>query len=144
MRCAVHPLGSEKSQKRVQDTPGFKFPPVLAQIQPFLSRSVEKRGDQSQFKSLGLYTNVGRNTYVIIEPFRELFELIELRLQISHAFGARFLQKPHLFLYVCPEPVLVNRSFLVAIKRLRKGVSRTSSSSMSSSPILASSSRTAL
>jgi hypothetical protein len=29
----------------------FKFQAVLARIQPFLSRSVEKRGDQSRFKS---------------------------------------------------------------------------------------------
>jgi hypothetical protein len=28
----------------------FKFQAVLARTQPFLSRSVEKRGDQSRFK----------------------------------------------------------------------------------------------
>jgi hypothetical protein len=40
----------------------FKFQAVLARIQPFLSRSVENRGDQSRFKSLGLYTNGARST----------------------------------------------------------------------------------
>jgi hypothetical protein len=30
---------------------------------PFLSRSVESQGDQSRFKSLGLYTNVKRSRY---------------------------------------------------------------------------------
>jgi hypothetical protein len=41
---------ARKSQKRFRDTPRFKFRAVLARIQPFLSRSVEKRGDQSRFK----------------------------------------------------------------------------------------------
>eukprot|EP01046_Picozoa_sp_COSAG06_P032787 COSAG06_NODE_3300_length_5535_cov_8.894776_7_plen_151_part_00 len=41
---------ARKSQKRFRDTPMFKFQAVLARTQPFLSRSVEKRGDQSQFK----------------------------------------------------------------------------------------------
>ena len=44
----------------------FKFQAVLAPIQPFLSRSVEKRGDQSRFKSLGLYINVGRSRYAFL------------------------------------------------------------------------------
>jgi hypothetical protein len=41
---------ARKSQKRFRDTPMFKFQAVLARTQPFLSRSVEKRGDQSRFK----------------------------------------------------------------------------------------------
>jgi hypothetical protein len=41
---------ARKSQKRFRDTPRFKFQAVLARTQPFLSRSVEKRGDQSRFK----------------------------------------------------------------------------------------------
>jgi hypothetical protein len=41
---------ARKSQKRFRDTPRFKFQAVLARIQPFLSRSVEKQGDQSRFK----------------------------------------------------------------------------------------------
>ena len=41
---------TRKSQKRFRDTPRFKFQAVLARTQPFLSRSVEKRGDQSRFK----------------------------------------------------------------------------------------------
>jgi hypothetical protein len=41
---------ARKSQKRFRDTPMFKFRAVLARTQPFLSRSVEKRGDQSRFK----------------------------------------------------------------------------------------------
>jgi hypothetical protein len=49
---------ARKSQTRLRDTPRFKFQAVLARAQPFLSRSVEKRGDQSRFKSLGLYINV--------------------------------------------------------------------------------------
>jgi len=44
---------ARKSQKRFRDTPRVKFQAVLARIQPFLSRSVEKQGDQSRFKSLG-------------------------------------------------------------------------------------------
>ena len=44
--------------------PRFKFPVVFVRIQPFLSRSVEKRGDQSRFKSLGLYTNIRRSRYL--------------------------------------------------------------------------------
>jgi hypothetical protein len=52
---------ARKSQKRFQDTPRFKFQAVLARIQPFLSRSVEKRGDQSRLASLGLYINVDRS-----------------------------------------------------------------------------------
>ena len=35
---------SLKSQKRFRDTPRFKLQAVLARIQPFLSRSVEKTG----------------------------------------------------------------------------------------------------
>eukprot|EP01046_Picozoa_sp_COSAG06_P014287 COSAG06_NODE_884_length_11783_cov_10.515919_4_plen_112_part_00 len=46
---------ARKSQKRLRDTPRFKFQAVLARTQPFSSRSVEKRGDQSRLKSLGLY-----------------------------------------------------------------------------------------
>ena len=38
------------SQKRFRDTPRFKFQAVWPRTQPFLSRSVEKRGDQSRFK----------------------------------------------------------------------------------------------
>ena len=34
----------------------FKFQAGFALIQPFLLHSVEKRGDQSRFKSSGLYT----------------------------------------------------------------------------------------
>jgi hypothetical protein len=49
---------ARKSQTRLRDTPRFKFQAVLPRTQPFLSRSVEKRGDQSRFKSLGLYINV--------------------------------------------------------------------------------------
>ena len=41
---------ARKSQKRFRDTPRLKFRAVLARTQPFLSRSVEKRGDQSRFK----------------------------------------------------------------------------------------------
>jgi hypothetical protein len=41
---------ARKSQKRFRDTPRFKFQAVLARTQPFLSRSIEKRGDQSRFK----------------------------------------------------------------------------------------------
>ena len=41
---------ARKSPKRFRDTPRFKFRAVLARTQPFLSRSVEKRGDQSRFK----------------------------------------------------------------------------------------------
>jgi hypothetical protein len=41
---------ARKSQKRFRDTPMFKFQAVLTRTQPFLSRSVEKRGDQSRFK----------------------------------------------------------------------------------------------
>ena len=41
---------ARKSQKRFRDTPRFQFQAVLARPQPFLSRSVEKRGDQSRFK----------------------------------------------------------------------------------------------
>ena len=41
---------ARKSQKRFRDTPRFKFQAVLARTQPFLSRSVEKRGDQTRFK----------------------------------------------------------------------------------------------
>eukprot|EP01046_Picozoa_sp_COSAG06_P028134 COSAG06_NODE_2518_length_6729_cov_819.078733_2_plen_237_part_00 len=41
---------ARKSQKRFRDTPMFKFQAVLTHCQPFLSRSVEKRGDQSRFK----------------------------------------------------------------------------------------------
>ena len=41
---------ARKSQKRFRDTPRFKFQAVLARTQPFLSRSEEKRGDQSRFK----------------------------------------------------------------------------------------------
>ena len=41
---------ARKSQKRFRDTPRFKFQAVLARNQPFLSRSVKKRGDQSHFK----------------------------------------------------------------------------------------------
>ena len=41
---------ARKSQKRFRDTPMFKFRAVLARTQPFLSRSVAKRGDQSRFK----------------------------------------------------------------------------------------------
>jgi hypothetical protein len=41
---------ARKSQKRFRDTPMFKFRAVLARTQPFLSRSVEKQGDQSWFK----------------------------------------------------------------------------------------------
>eukprot|EP01046_Picozoa_sp_COSAG06_P050155 COSAG06_NODE_7877_length_2345_cov_9.581923_3_plen_133_part_00 len=41
---------ARKSQKRFRDTPRFKFQAVLARTQPFLSHSVEKRGDQSRFK----------------------------------------------------------------------------------------------
>jgi hypothetical protein len=41
---------ARKSQKRFRDTPRFKFRAVLARTQPFLSRSVEKRGDQARFK----------------------------------------------------------------------------------------------
>jgi len=41
---------ARKSQKRFRDTPMFKFWAVLARTQPFLSRSVEKRGDQTRFK----------------------------------------------------------------------------------------------
>jgi hypothetical protein len=41
----------------------FKFQAVVARIQPFLSRSVEKRGDQSRFKSLGLSVNISRSRY---------------------------------------------------------------------------------
>jgi hypothetical protein len=41
---------ARKSQKRFRDTPRFKFQAVLARTQPFLSRSVEKWGDQSRFK----------------------------------------------------------------------------------------------
>jgi hypothetical protein len=38
---------ARKSQTRFRDTPRFKFQAVLGRIQPFLCRSVEKRGDQS-------------------------------------------------------------------------------------------------
>jgi hypothetical protein len=38
---------ARKSQKWFRDTPMFKFQAVLARTQPFLSRSVEKRGDHS-------------------------------------------------------------------------------------------------
>jgi hypothetical protein len=48
---------ARKSRKRFRDTPMFKFQAVLARTQPFLSRSVEKRGDQSRFESSGLYTS---------------------------------------------------------------------------------------
>jgi hypothetical protein len=54
---------ARKSQKRFRDTPKFNFQAVLGRIQLFSPRSVEKRGDQSRFKSLGLYTNVGRSRY---------------------------------------------------------------------------------
>jgi hypothetical protein len=43
------PGSARKSQKRFRDTPRFKFQAVLARTQPFLSRSVEKRGDQTGF-----------------------------------------------------------------------------------------------
>jgi hypothetical protein len=62
---------ARKSQKRFRDTPRFKFQAVLARTQPFLSRNVEKRGDQSRFKSLDLYTrtsirlrNIRRSTHL--------------------------------------------------------------------------------
>jgi hypothetical protein len=56
---------ARKSQKRFRDTPRFKFQAVSARIQPFLARSIEKRGDQSRFKSSGLYTiDVGRSRYI--------------------------------------------------------------------------------
>ena len=47
---------AKKSQKRFRDTPRFKFRAVLARNQPFLSRSVEKRGDQSRFKCRKMVT----------------------------------------------------------------------------------------
>jgi hypothetical protein len=41
----------EKSPKiTIRDTPRFRFAAVLVRIEPFLSRSIEKRGDQSRFK----------------------------------------------------------------------------------------------
>jgi len=50
-RLKIRLSGSaRKSQKRFRDTPRFKFQAVLARTQPFLSRSEEKRGDQSRFK----------------------------------------------------------------------------------------------
>jgi hypothetical protein len=49
---------ARKSQTRLRDTTRFKFQAVLSLTQPLLSRRVEKRGDQSRFKSLGLYINV--------------------------------------------------------------------------------------
>eukprot|EP01046_Picozoa_sp_COSAG06_P007743 COSAG06_NODE_383_length_16525_cov_86.720017_9_plen_321_part_00 len=56
-RLKIRLSGSaRKSQKRFRDTPRFKFQAVLF-------RSVEKRGDQSRFKSLGLYTNIRRSRY---------------------------------------------------------------------------------
>ena len=44
---------ARKSQKRFRDTPRFKFQAVLARIQPFLSRNVEKTGRPIRSKSLG-------------------------------------------------------------------------------------------
>jgi hypothetical protein len=55
------PGSARKSQKRFRDTPMFKFQAVLAQIQPFLSRNVEKRGDQSRVKCLGFRTGATSN-----------------------------------------------------------------------------------
>ena len=73
-------LSGSASQKRFRDTPRFKFQAVWARIQPFLSRSVEKRGDQSRFKSLGLFTNIDWSRYT--------------RLSVHHfAFPAAMLQE---------------------------------------------------
>jgi hypothetical protein len=41
---------ARKSQNRFRDMPRSKFQAVLARTQPCLSRSVEKRADQSRFK----------------------------------------------------------------------------------------------
>jgi hypothetical protein len=61
---------ARKSQKRFRDTPRFKFQELLAQIQPFLFRSVEKRGDQSWFQSLGLYTLMLAGVGRWLRPYR--------------------------------------------------------------------------
>ena len=42
---------------------GSNFRPFWLESSQFVSRSVEKRGDQSRFKSLGLYINVTRSRY---------------------------------------------------------------------------------
>jgi hypothetical protein len=54
---------ARKSQKRFRDTPRFKFQAVLARTQPFLSRSVEKRGDQSRFKCRKMVNYYAMCTY---------------------------------------------------------------------------------
>jgi len=81
---------ARKLQKRFQDTPRFKFQAVLGRIQPSLSRSVEKQGDQSRFRSLGLYTNVGRSRY---EQRGELVPPIEAKLNqmLVDTHGAEFI-----------------------------------------------------
>jgi hypothetical protein len=63
---------ARKSQKRFRDTPMFKFPAVLARTQPFLSRSVEKRGDQSRFKCRKM-----DNYYAIRSSFRAILSRVQ-------------------------------------------------------------------
>eukprot|EP01048_Picozoa_sp_COSAG05_P018337 COSAG05_NODE_2665_length_2784_cov_18.161266_2_plen_78_part_00 len=72
----------------------FKFQAVLAQIQPFLSRSVEKRGDQSRFKSVGLYVNIPRSRYAFSDLFSPgvlplVLPLDPTKVDISAAGGKR-------------------------------------------------------
>ena len=73
----------------------------MARIQPFLSRSVEKRGDQSRFKSLGLYTNIHRSRYSLV-PYRAP----------TWTPGAKIhpLFPTFSLCFVSPEPVLHDRT----------------------------------
>ena len=56
----------------------------MGRIQPFIPRSVEKRGDQSRFKSLGLYIHIVRSRYVAVGPDARA-EVAEVLLVVVHA-----------------------------------------------------------
>jgi hypothetical protein len=83
---------ARKSQKRFRDTPRFKFQAVLSRTQPFLSRSVEKRGDQSRFKC------------------RKMANYCAIRSNVCLSFR-----------YFCPEHVL-KVIFVLSVSWQRKGI----------------------
>jgi hypothetical protein len=69
---------ARKSQKRFRDTPRFKFQAGLARTQPFLSRSAEKRGDQSRFKCRKMVNYYAiRSTYRCSQDWRASFQIIK-------------------------------------------------------------------
>jgi hypothetical protein len=75
----------------------FKFQAVLARTQPFLSRSVEKRGDQSRFKCRK-WSSIMQFAVVVVmstNPGKKAAaEVAELYLTLDSRDGSHYCQFP--------------------------------------------------